>query len=132
MIKFYKNREILFLIVIAMVILLVFLSLRTYSDVILIISTIVILLPMLGFTTKKHWEAHQLAECTREKMIRNLTFDLVGLLLTMGAALYVGRLAGEYFGLRVGFWLGLLAGFLGGFLAAWLIRFVWGKLVVAT
>ena len=37
----------------------------------------------------KHWKAYQQAECTREKTIRNLALDLLGLLITMGAAMYV-------------------------------------------
>ena len=82
-------------------------------------------------TTQKHWLSYQQAECTREKMVHNMFFDLLGLLLTMGAAMYAGRLAGGYFGIRNGFWIGLLAGFAGGFLAAWTARSVWGRLVKA-
>ncbi|MGD8405950.1 MAG: hypothetical protein PVJ21_20005 [Anaerolineales bacterium] len=77
---------------------------------------------------RKHWGTYQQAECTREKMIRNLSFDILGFLLTMGTAMYVGRLAGGYVGLHNGFWIGLLAGFLGGFAAAWTVRAVWGRL----
>ena len=62
--------------------------------------------------------------------MRNLAFDIISLLLTMGAAMYVGRLAGGYFGLRTGFWFGMLAGFLGGFVAAWMVRAVFGRLIV--
>jgi hypothetical protein len=80
-------------------------------------------------STQKHLQSYQRAECTREKMTRNMVIDLFGLLLTMGAAMYTGRLAGGYFGIRAGFWVGLLAGFVGGFLAAWLVRSAWGKLV---
>ena len=78
---------------------------------------------------QKHWKAYQQAECTREKMMHNLAFDIISLLLTMGAAMYVGRLAGGYFGLRAGFWLGMLAGFLGGFVAAWMVKYLLGQLV---
>lgn len=83
----------------------------------------------ISLIIRKHWESYQQAECTREKMTRNLILDLFGLLFTMGAAIYIGRLAGGYFGFRAGFWVGLLAGFVGGFLAAWLVRSAWGKLV---
>ena len=96
-------------------------------------ASMLILVTSIGMaitvTTQKHWQAYQQAECTREKLIRNLALDLLGLLLTMGAALYMGRLAGGYFGIRVGFWVGLFAGFLVGFLAAWVIRSIWGRLV---
>jgi hypothetical protein len=82
-------------------------------------------------SARKHWKAHQQAECTREKMIRNLTLDILGFLLTMGAAMYAGGMAGGYLGLQTGIWFGLLAGFAGGFLAAWVVRSAWGKLVLA-
>jgi len=82
-------------------------------------------------TYRKHQEAHRQAECTREKMIRNLILDLLGLLVTMGAAMYIGRFAGGYFGVHSGFWIGLLAGFAGGFLAAWVARSAWSRLVLA-
>lgn len=97
-----------------------------------IVSMLVLLIGIsmaVSVLLRKHWNAYQQAECTLEKMIRNLAFDLSGLLLTMGAALYVGRLAGGYVGLHNGFWFGLLAGFLGGFVAAWAIRSIWGRLV---
>ena len=82
-------------------------------------------------SARKHWKSYQKAECTREKMIRNLTLDILGFLLTMGAAMYAGGMAGGYLGLRAGLWIGLLAGFAGGFLAAWVVRSTWGKLVLA-
>jgi len=84
----------------------------------------------ITFILQTHWKAYRQAECTREKMIRNLALNLLGLLFTLGAAMYIGRLAGGYFGIRAGFWIGLFAGFLGGFLAAWVVRSIWGRLVV--
>ena len=65
-------------------------------------------------------------------MIRNLTPDLLELIFTMGAALYVGRLEGEYFSIRAGMWVGLIAGFAGGFLAVWMVRSIWVKMVGMT
>ena len=96
------------------------------------VSMLVLLISIgmaMALILRKHWATYQQAECTREKMIHNLAFDLLGFLLTMGAAMYVGRLAGGYFGLHNGFWFGLLAGFLGGFVAAWAVRSMWGRLV---
>jgi len=97
------------------------------------IVSVLVLLTSIGMAIalilKKHWETYQQAECTREKMIRNLAFDIFGFLLTMGAAMYIGRLTGGYFGLHNGFWFGLLAGFAGGFVVAWAVRSVWGRLV---
>lgn len=96
------------------------------------IALLVISIGMTLFlTAQKHWQTYRKAEYTREKALRNLILDLLGLLLTMGTAIYVGGLAGGYFGVRTGLWFGLLAGFAGGFLAAWLVRSTWGKLVIA-
>ena len=83
----------------------------------------------IALILRKHWKTYQQAECTREKMIRNLSLDILGFLLTMGTAMYIGRGAGEYFGVRSGLWIGLLASFLGGFVAAWAVRSVWGRLI---
>jgi hypothetical protein len=95
--------------------------------------SMLVLLISIGLALKiillKHWDAYQKAECTREKMNRNLILDLLGLLLTMGAAMYTGRLAGGYVGLHAGFWFGMIAGFLGGFAAAWAVRSAWGRVV---
>ena len=79
---------------------------------------------------QQHQRAYDNAECTRERMARNLSLDLLGLLFTMGVAMFIGRWAGSYVGLRAGFWVGLVAGFASGFLAAWGMRSVWGRLMV--
>jgi predicted MFS family arabinose efflux permease len=96
-------------------------------------SSIVILLASFGMATvfiaQNHWHAYQQAECTREKMTRNLSFDLIGLLLTMAAASSAGGAAGQWAGTQAGLWAGLAAGFLVGFLATWIVRFAWGRLV---
>lgn len=105
---------------------------RNWPELTRLISIHVLLISiglMVGNIFKNHRQAYQRAECTREKMVRNLGFDLFGLLLTMGAAMYFGRLAGGYFGLRAGFWIGLISGFLGGFAAAWAVRSAWGRWV---
>ena len=97
--------------------------------------SLILLLIGLGMpiflAVQKHWQKFNQAECTREKMVRNLVLDLLGLLIIMAVAMYGGRLAGGYFGFRAGFWVGILAGFVGGFLAAWMARFAWGKLTSA-
>jgi hypothetical protein len=79
------------------------------------------------FSVQNHWQAYLQAECTREKMVHNLSLDLIGLLLTMAAAIFVGGQAGHWAGVRTGLWTGLAAGFLVGFLAAWIVRSVWGR-----
>ena len=80
------------------------------------------------FTIQNHWQ-HRRAGGGNQ-FIRDLALDLLGLGLTLGAAMYAGQLAGAYVGLRAGFWAGLAAGFVCGFLAAWGTRLVWKRLAV--
>ena len=95
-------------------------------EVAVLMSSIVI---AIIFTTHNHWQTYVQAECTREKMARNLTRDVLGLLLTMSAAIFAGGMAGQWAGMQAGLWVGLAAGFLVGFLAAWSVRSLWGRLV---
>ena len=78
---------------------------------------------------RNHWKSYQQAEFTRERMIRNLTRDVIGLLLAMSAAIFAGGQAGQWTGMQAGLWAGLGAGFVVGFLAAWAVRSMWGRLV---
>jgi len=75
------------------------------------------------FTIQNHWQHRHSG--SGKQFARSLALDLLGLGLTIGAAMYAGQLAGAYVGLRAGLWAGLVAGFACGFLAAWGIRFVW-------
>ena len=115
-------------------VLIVFATIITSPVFLRIISITLVLLSIsmaILFIFRKHREHHQQAGCSRDKMIRYLTFDLLGLLFTLVAAIFGGRFAGGFIGLHAGFWFGLLAGFAGGFMAAWGIRAVWGRLVLA-
>ena len=97
-----------------------------------IISMLILLISVgmaLIIILQNHWHAYFEAECTREKMIRNLARDVFGLLLAMSAAIFAGGQAGQWAGMQAGLWAGLGAGFLVGFLAAWAVRSVWGRLV---
>jgi hypothetical protein len=127
--KYLENKRVFFIILFIIASLGILLTWSIFSRPISIIILLTSISTTIAFTVRKHWQSYQQAECTREKMTRNLILDLFGLLFTMGAAMYIGRLAGAYFGIHNGFWIGLLAGFLGGFLAAWMVRSVWGKLV---
>ena len=86
----------------------------------------------IAFLVRNHWQAYLQAECTREKMMRNMSLDLIGLLFTMAAAIYAGGQAGGWAGLRLGLWAGLAVGFLAGFIAAWVVRSLWGKVAIKT
>jgi hypothetical protein len=85
----------------------------------------------IALSARQHWQAYRAAECTRERMVRDLLLDLLGFLLAMGAAVVRGRDGRQALGPRAGLWAGLLAGFAGGFLAAWAVRSAWGRLVTA-
>ena len=119
-------------ILVSIVLVLIVIATILFSPVYLRFMSIVLLLLSISiailYIFQKHWESYQKAECTREKMVHNLALDILGLILTIGSAMYIGRLAGGYFGLRSGFWFGLIVGFLGGFVAAWAVRSVWGRL----
>ena len=129
MLKHVKFFRTLIAIVLTLALLATFLFLPVFMQLVSVLMLLVSIGMTISFTAQKHWQSYQQAECTREKMIRNLALDILGMFLTLGAAMYAGRLAGTYFGLRVGFWLGILAGFIGGFLAAWAVRSVWGRIV---
>ena len=83
----------------------------------------------LFLIVQMHWQNYRQAECTRERMTRNLTRDVFGLLLGMSVAIFAGGTAGQWAGMQAGLWAGLGAGFAVGFLAALLVRSVWGKVV---
>jgi len=97
------------------------------------ISTVILLASLgmaMALIVKNHWQAYVQADCTREKMLRNISLDLIGLLLTMAAAIFAGGQAGGWAGMRGGLWAGLAAGFAVGFFAALLARSAWGRLVL--
>ena len=136
MLKFLEKRQTLIAIILAIIILATLLFWPEYINSISIVAVVTSIGLMIALVLQKHWQTYQNAECTQEKMLRNGTIDLLGLLLTIGAAILVGRFAGEYIGLHAGVWVGLasaslstgLAGFAGGFLAAWAVRSAWGRL----
>jgi hypothetical protein len=90
----------------------------------------------IAFTINSNLEKHKKAELTRSEFIRNTFLDLLGLALTMGAAMWLGRLAGGYAGQSVsikvgqgwGMAAGIAAGMVVGFGAAFLVGKIWGKI----
>ncbi|NOY98517.1 MAG: hypothetical protein GXP40_04830 [Chloroflexi bacterium] len=97
-------------------------------SILLIVTTIAI-----GQLVRQHLIAYRQGQLTREKVAHSLLFDLLGLLLTMSAAVWLGGLAGQYAAQRVrtGFTAiiaSLLAALVVGFIAAWLVQRTWGML----
>ena len=122
----FKKYWIFFFIFIALGVLLFWPAFSNPVEVLVLTLSIVI---TIWFTTNDHWQSYVQAEFTREKMIRNLTRDVFGLLLAMSAAIFAGGRAGQWAGMQAGLWVGLGAGFVVGFLAAWAVRSMWGRLV---
>ena len=94
------------------------------------------------YTIHRNWEIHQQAlepeksnGAARKQFIRNTILDLLGLALTMGVAIWLGRWAGGYAGQAVGITstalsarvAGILAAMLAGFAGALIVGRVWGR-----
>ena len=132
MLKQLEKHRILVSIIITVVALSSLIFWPMYSRIISKAIFVVSISMAVAFLVRNHWQAYLQAECTREKMTRNISLDLIGLLLTMAAAIFAGGQAGGWAGLRGGLWAGLGAGFLAGFLAAWVVRSLWGKVTIRT
>ncbi len=81
----------------------------------------------LVFTYQKHIGSYKRGEITRLKFTRNILLDILGLLLTIAAASYIGSFAGTRLGASYGLWAGLIAGIGSAFVAAWGVRKLWLK-----
>ncbi|MCJ7435308.1 MAG: hypothetical protein MUO77_17655 [Anaerolineales bacterium] len=93
---------------------------------------IIMLISSLGmaifFITQKHLPSYKQGKLTRIKFTRNILLDLLGLLLTIGAASYLGGRAGTWAS-NYGLWTGLAVGMMVGFAGALGMRSLWGKVV---
>jgi len=93
--------------------------------------SVALLLLSLGtasfFTVQKHIPAYQRGEIDGSRLTRNVLLDILGLLLAIGAAMYLGGMAGTRLGTSFGMWAGLIAGIGFAFLAAWGVRKLWVK-----
>jgi hypothetical protein len=106
-------------------------SSSTFSILILIISIGAAII----FTVHRNWEAKQSNELTNTQFTCNTFLDLLGLALTMGVAIWLGRWAGGYagqaVGIKIGLGRGMIAGiFVGmgaGFAGALVVGRVWGR-----
>ncbi len=148
LIKTPKKHILLILLIIILLIALIF-----YPDISQALS-IAILTFSIGiaiiFTIHRNWEAKKSNELTNSQFARNTFFDLLGLALTMGAAIWLGHFdklsvnsAGGYAGQAVGMeagqtWgitstalsariAGIVAGMGAGFSGALLVGRVWGR-----
>jgi len=79
------------------------------------------------FIIQNHWHAFTLGRISGSKFVRNILLDVLGLLLTITAASYLGRLAGTWLGGSFGFWMGMLVGVGTAFLTSWAVWRLWGR-----
>jgi hypothetical protein len=73
---------------------------------------------------QKHLRMYREGKQTFTKATINILLDILGLLLVIFTASYLGGLAGTWAS-QYGLYLGLAAGVLAGFLSAWGVRNVW-------
>lgn len=100
------------------------------------LSTIVLVFGIgtaVAFTIYSNWKKYKDSELTRSEFFRNTALDLLGLVLTMAAAIWLGRLVGGYAAQRMGastlaIIVSLLAALTAGFIAAWLVQRLWRRL----
>ena len=78
---------------------------------------------------QKHIQPYKQGQITRIKLTRSILFDVLGLLLTIGAASYLGFMAVRWAS-TYGIWIGLLVGMAVGFSAAWLVRETWVRVTI--
>ncbi len=131
MLKYLEKHRTLITIILIAILLAAFVFLPVHVQ----LSSTVILLIGIGMAIilifEKHRRTYYQSESTREKMLRNFSLDVIGLLLALAAAILAGGRAGGWAGAQAGLWAGLLEGFVIGFLAAWIVRALWGRVVRA-
>ncbi len=97
-----------------------------------VLSTIIIVFGIgtaIIFTVHRNWQPHKEGKTTRSESIRNTIIDLLGLALVMGAAMWLGRLAGGYARASWGIASTPLSASLAGILAGMAVGFGVGFLV---
>jgi hypothetical protein len=102
-------------------------SLSSWLSVIMLISSLGM---AIFFITQKHLPPYKQGQLTRIKFTRNILLDLLGLLLTIGAASYLGGMAGRWAS-NYGLWTGFAVGMVVGFAGALGVRSAWGRMVKA-
>jgi len=94
--------------------------------------SVVLLISSLGmaifFITQKHLSSYKQGQITCLKFIRNILLDILGLLLTIGAASYLGGMAGVWAS-NYGLWTGFAVGMIIGFAGALGVRSIWGRML---
>jgi hypothetical protein len=75
---------------------------------------------------QKYIPPYKQGQITRIKLTRSILLDVLGLLLTICVASYLGVMAGRWAS-AYGIWTGLAVGVAVGFSAAWFARQAWAR-----
>ena len=108
-------------------------ALLFYPDSSRLLSNVIIIFGIgtaIAFTVHRNWEIFQQAQGALFKadFLRNTTLDLLGLALTMGAAIWLGRLAGNKAGQLWGMLVGILAAVAVGLVVGFSVQKIWGRI----
>ena len=79
------------------------------------------------FTVQNNQEKKEENALSQNEFLRNTFLDLLGLALTMGLAIFFGRVAGSYAGQNWGIFAGIIAGMAVGFGVGFFAQKGWGK-----
>ncbi len=72
------------------------------------------------FIIQKHIQPYKQKQITRLKFMRNVLIDLLGLIVTIFVATYLGGMSGTWAS-QYGMWVGLVIGVVVGFICAWAV-----------
>jgi hypothetical protein len=79
------------------------------------------------FTVQGNREKKEERGLSQSQFFRNTFFDLLGLAIVMGLAIFFGRIAGNYAGARWGLLAGIIAGMAVGFGVGFLVQKGWSR-----
>jgi hypothetical protein len=82
----------------------------------------------IALNISRYVQAYRQAWLENNSLARNILLDLLGLLLTIGAASYLGAMAGRWAS-NYGLWTGLATGMIVGFVGALGVKTLWGRIM---
>jgi hypothetical protein len=86
---------------------------------------------VIALNVSRHAWAYQQGLLDNNSLARSILLDILGLLLAIAIASYLGEIAGTYAIAKAGLWAGLAAGVVIGFLSAFGVRSLWEILMRA-
>ncbi len=101
-------------------------SISSSLSIVLLLASLII---ASIFIVQKHLRSYKEGQITRPKFIRNILVDMIGLLLTIAVASFLGRMTALSLGKSLQTWMALIAAIAVAFLAGWAVRAVWNRLL---